>query len=127
MQFSTKPYDEKTGLSYYGYRYYSPTLGRWITRDPIGERGGINLYGFSNDNPVNFIDPYGDHPAWVICTAWILMGGQVLEIVHYVCHPFDPPPDPHCEKEDKLPIPGNDKKCRRRCLPRLFPPAPPGR
>ncbi|MEW6296046.1 MAG: RHS repeat-associated core domain-containing protein, partial [Candidatus Diapherotrites archaeon] len=59
MQFSTKPYDENTGLSYYGYRFYVPALGRWLTRDPIGEEGGINLYEFVKNSPVNFIDPKG--------------------------------------------------------------------
>lgn len=62
IQFSTKPYDEKTGLSYYGYRFYSPTLGRWLTRDPLGEAGGMNLYGFVRNNPVNYIDPDGLEP-----------------------------------------------------------------
>ena len=33
-------FDEATALYYYGYRYYNPELGRWINRDPIGERGG---------------------------------------------------------------------------------------
>jgi len=59
MQFSTKHFDEKTGLSYYGYRFYVPALGRWLTRDPIEEAGGINLYGFVENNPVNFVDPNG--------------------------------------------------------------------
>jgi len=59
MQFSTKPYDDKTGLSYYGYRFYAPALSRWMTRDPIGERGGINLYGFVDNNPINYVDPDG--------------------------------------------------------------------
>jgi len=59
MQFSTKPYDEKTGLSYYGYRFYVPSLGRWLTRDPIGEEGGINLYEFVGNDPINYIDPDG--------------------------------------------------------------------
>ena len=40
-------------------RPYDPDLGRWITRDPIGERGGINLYGYVNNNPINEIDPLG--------------------------------------------------------------------
>jgi RHS repeat-associated protein len=59
IQFSTKRYDADTGLSYYGYRFYSPAIGKWITRDPIGETGGLNLYGFVNNNPMNFIDPMG--------------------------------------------------------------------
>ena len=36
-RFSTKYYDAETDLYYYGYRYYSPSLGRWISRDPIKE------------------------------------------------------------------------------------------
>ena len=57
--FSTKEYDSETGLSYYGYRYYNVSIGKWITRDPIGERGGINLYEFVGNNPVNWFDPLG--------------------------------------------------------------------
>ncbi len=57
--FSTKFTDVETGLVYYGFRYYSPELGRWLSRDPIGERGGINLYGMVRNNPVNRIDVNG--------------------------------------------------------------------
>ena len=60
FQFSTKRYDEQTGLSYFGYRFYYPSVGRWTTRDPIGLAGGdLNLYGFVLNNPVNFYDPLG--------------------------------------------------------------------
>ena len=45
-RFSTKYCDADTDLYYYGYRYYSPSLGRWISRDPIGEKGGNNLFAF---------------------------------------------------------------------------------
>ncbi|WP_176014020.1 RHS repeat domain-containing protein [Victivallis sp. Marseille-Q1083] len=50
-RFSTKPMDGN-GLYYYGYRYYDPQHGRWISRDPIEENGGVNLYGFVGNNPV---------------------------------------------------------------------------
>ena len=59
VQFSTKRYDEMSGLSYYGYRFYSPVLGRWMNRDPLQEAGDINLYGFISNNPVDLVDYYG--------------------------------------------------------------------
>jgi len=59
FRFSTKYLDEETGLSYYGFRFYDPRIGRWLSRDPIGERGGMNLYGFVGNNAVNNIDPLG--------------------------------------------------------------------
>ena len=57
--FSTKYEDQETGLLYYGYRYYDPVTGRWPSRDPIGERGGINLYGMVGNDLVNLVDVYG--------------------------------------------------------------------
>jgi RHS repeat-associated protein len=58
--FSTKYEDEETGLLYYGYRYYAPELGRWVSRDPIEEQGGINLYGMVGNDEVNFVDYLGN-------------------------------------------------------------------
>ncbi len=48
-----------SGVRYYGYRLYIPEIGIWASRDPIGERGGHNLYGALKNNPVNRIDKYG--------------------------------------------------------------------
>lgn len=59
IRFSTKYRDNETGLYYYGYRYYSPDMGRWLSRDPIEEQGGLNLYGFVNNDPVNKWDRLG--------------------------------------------------------------------
>ena len=58
-RFSTKPLDFETGLYYYGYRYYEPVAGRWPSRDPIGERGGLSLYGFLGNDGVNSADMLG--------------------------------------------------------------------
>ena len=48
-----------TELSYYGNRYYSPSIGRWISRDPIEEQGGFNLYGFVGNNAITGFDLWG--------------------------------------------------------------------
>ncbi len=85
FRFSTKYFDEFSGLYYFGYRYYSPDLGRWLSRDPLEELGSkilrnertdlelidplykialkqendINLYSFNLNNPATRIDPFG--------------------------------------------------------------------
>jgi hypothetical protein len=46
-------------LYYYGFRYYDPTAGRWPLRDPIREKGGLNLYGFLNNNAIRSYDFLG--------------------------------------------------------------------
>ena len=46
FRFSTKMKESRLELSYFGYRYYFSNVGGWITRDPVGEKGGVNLYGF---------------------------------------------------------------------------------
>ncbi|MEM1296276.1 MAG: RHS repeat-associated core domain-containing protein, partial [Verrucomicrobiota bacterium] len=51
--------DEETGWYDYGYRYYSPAIGRWLTRDPIQERGGVNLYGIVGNSAINRSDVLG--------------------------------------------------------------------
>jgi RHS repeat-associated protein len=59
FRFSTKYHDTETGLYYYGYRYYDPNTGRWLSRDPIGEQGGVNLYGMVGNDPINLWDLLG--------------------------------------------------------------------
>ena len=58
-RFSTKPLDFETGLYYYSYRYYDPGTGRWASRDPIEERGGLNLYSMLRNSPLKRIDRLG--------------------------------------------------------------------
>lgn len=61
-----------SGLNLTWFRAYDPNLGRWLSRDPIEEMGGMNLYGYVGNNPVNLIDSSGlDNPAkvWAIQEA----------------------------------------------------------
>jgi RHS repeat-associated protein len=51
--------DEDNGLLYMRARYYDPQVGRFISKDPIGYWGGINLYGYVENNPLNYFDPLG--------------------------------------------------------------------
>jgi len=63
FKFSTKYHDTETSLYYYGLRFYSPDLGKWISRDLVGELGGLNLTGFLLNSFGNSIDPFGLCPA----------------------------------------------------------------
>jgi len=57
--FQGREIDWDIGLIYFRARWYSPETGRWLSKDPIGISGGLNLYVFCGNNPVNFIDPFG--------------------------------------------------------------------
>lgn len=59
FRFSSEYHDPETALVYYNYRYYSPVLGRFLTRDPIAESGGLNLYAITNNMLIDHIDYLG--------------------------------------------------------------------
>ena len=58
-RFSSKEYIPSVGIYYYLYRFYDPGAQRWLNRDPIEERGGINLYTFVVNQPIGFMDRWG--------------------------------------------------------------------
>jgi len=58
-RFSSKEYMTRSGIYYYGYRFYDPNLQRWLNRDPIMEAGGLNLYEFALNRPTFAVDPNG--------------------------------------------------------------------
>jgi RHS repeat-associated protein len=62
FRFSTRHFGDKSKLYYYGLRFYSPSLGRWVSRDPIGERGGTNLWAFVSNSPATKYDVLGNVP-----------------------------------------------------------------
>jgi RHS repeat-associated protein len=59
FQFTGRELNRVDGLYYMRSRYYSPALGRFISRDAAGLAGGINMYAYAGDSPTNFTDPTG--------------------------------------------------------------------
>jgi len=58
-RFSSKEWIQTAGIYYYGYRFYDPLTQRWLNRDPIAERGGINIYTYISNNSINVVDMFG--------------------------------------------------------------------
>ncbi|KAF4531016.1 hypothetical protein B566_EDAN019007 [Ephemera danica] len=67
LRFQGQYFDQETGLHYNRHRYYDPALGRFISKDPIGLHGGLNLYAYA-PNPTGWVDPLG--------------AGEVARLVH---------------------------------------------
>jgi RHS repeat-associated protein len=59
LRYAAREFDSETGLYYIRARYYDPQLGRFISEDPIGLLGGINLYAYAWNDPINARDPSG--------------------------------------------------------------------
>jgi RHS repeat-associated protein len=57
--YTAREFDYEMGLYYYRARYYDPKAGRFITKDPLKLRGGINQYAYVGNNPIKWRDPYG--------------------------------------------------------------------
>jgi len=118
FRFSTKEWHEQSAMLYYGYRWYIPSLQRWLNRDPIGELGGRNLYGHVENNPANLYDsdgrqagPFGTGP------------------INVNPRPNNNPnidPVPHPNSPDPSPPPGLDmeKNAEEARKHRLCPPNP---
>lgn len=114
--------DRPSGLNLPLYRGYSPSFGRWLSRDPIGITGGFNLYGYVLNDPVELVDPLGLDPGDPSIGDYFRRASCAL--LGIGCRP--PPPGPGgsgsggaapqmCRKENKRP----------RCPP--CPPPPPPR
>lgn len=61
-RYNCKERDEASGFFYFGHRYYSSSIARWLSPDPMGPEGGLNLYTYCFNNPVTLADPDGLEP-----------------------------------------------------------------
>lgn len=73
--FSSKRLEEETGFIFFGKRFYDPSVGRWITPDPLGYLEGANRYCFVQNNPVALQDPYG---LFSFSSAWDTISSSLL-------------------------------------------------
>jgi RHS repeat-associated protein len=72
-RYASKEYLPLSGIYNFGARYYDPNLQRFLNRDPLGEVGGINLYGYVGNSPINLLDPSGYCPlSWGRFGDWEL-------------------------------------------------------
>jgi RHS repeat-associated protein len=78
FQFSTKYRDAETGLLYYGYRYYRPGTGSWLSQDPLEEIGSRNLYQYVANNPIVLTDYLGmlELQVWQRIKNGLISGGS---------------------------------------------------
>ena len=86
--YTGREHDPETGLYYYRNRYYHAQLGRFVSRDPIGYRGGINLYGYAGDSPTRKADPFGLWPQIFKCDVCCV--GSFAARLENVYHGDDP-------------------------------------
>ncbi|MGO8928263.1 MAG: RHS repeat-associated core domain-containing protein [Limisphaerales bacterium] len=87
-RFASKEYHIASGLVYYLYRFYEPSLQRWLNRDPISELGGLNLYRYVGNDPTTGLDNFGLR-WWGWNEALTL-----ARLIWLLTYPFNPPPPP---------------------------------
>lgn len=95
FQYTGQAWIPELGMYYYKARIYSPTLGRFLQTDSVGYSGGLNLYAYVLDDPVNSADPTGNDPyvAGRLLDQWVL--GTALQLDHaFIAYGARYPGDP---------------------------------
>jgi RHS repeat-associated protein len=109
FQYTGRDSDSDTGLYYYRARYYDPSVGRFITEDPIGFGGGVNFYSYVLNNSLNWIDPFGLDTTVIIVydkSLGVTYGSHAALLIDNGGHPilYDPAgsyaPDHRCGSGD---------------------------
>ena len=77
-RFQCREWSAATGLVNFRARWHDPATGRWLSKDPIGLGGGLNLYAFCGNDPVNSLDPYGEVGALIPIVAPVIVAGAIV-------------------------------------------------
>lgn len=118
--------DEESGLGYHQTRYYAPWLGRWGSSDPIGQRGGLNLYSYSSSSPIVRIDTRGKQDEKVtanehhrVCNACHSAPSAAEKMQMYI-RDFETMAQPQISDEKKSEVLANINKFENEELPELI-------
>jgi RHS repeat-associated protein len=76
--FTGHYFHQPSGLHLTRFRAYDANYARWLSRDPIGELGGINLYGYVGGNPINYYDPLGLNPLLIVAGGAIIISEEAV-------------------------------------------------
>ena len=80
--FTGHYFHSPSGLHLAWFRAYDANLGRWISRDPIAEGGGLNVYAYANHDPVNYVDPDGRAPHTAVARGGYLLGAMLGDYLY---------------------------------------------
>lgn len=106
--YTAREYDDESGLYYYRARYYDPTSGRFLTQDPIGLDGGINLYAYVQNDPVNLVDPWGLAPFTNHCQKPICFKPEKTTEGYNGTKKYPCPPGQTCDADGVYPPDGSN-------------------
>ena len=85
-RFSCERAEDEMMTVYYNYRHYDPVAGRWLSRDPIEEQGGLALYRFCGNNGVDSFDNLGNNPAIIVIEGVAsLKAAEIVSIAGLLC------------------------------------------
>jgi RHS repeat-associated protein len=106
FRYTAREQDTETGLYYYRARYYDPSIGRFLSEDPIRFWGGIDFYKYVDNDPTNSVDPSGERKIWGNWCGSDWTGGRKEQ--YWKDHDKDGyyaknkgPEDAVCERHDK--------------------------